>query len=245
MIICVDLDKTLLKNDLSISDFTLNTLKKCKQLGHILIINTARNLERTIKITKLINADYTICNAGTQIYDKNLNEIYSKPVDKEVISKVISNIINYCEILTVQTKDLMYTNVNKDSYNRKLFKDNDDYMYESYKLLCYNLTKDFTTFLESYNLEYIRYEDGLWGRISSKDINKFTGLMYILNLNKFNIEDVIYFGDDIGDIPCLENCINSVAMGNALTNVKKYARFVCETNENDGVAQFLNKYFNL
>ena len=54
MIICVDLDSTLLKNDLSISDYTLDILNKCQELGHLIVIDTARNYDRTIKIAKLI-----------------------------------------------------------------------------------------------------------------------------------------------------------------------------------------------
>jgi hydroxymethylpyrimidine pyrophosphatase-like HAD family hydrolase len=54
--------------------------------------------------------------------------------------------------------------------------------------------------------------------------------------------EIIAFGDDVNDIDLLEFCEISVAMGNAVVEVKEMADYICDTNENDGVAQWIEKY---
>ena len=57
-----------------------------------------------------------------------------------------------------------------------------------------------------------------------------------------NIKSVLMiycFGDDYNDIGMFKFCKNAVAMGNAISELKTIAKFVTETNDNDGVAKFL------
>ena len=245
MIICVDLDSTLLKNDLSISDYTLDILNKCQELGHLIVIDTARNYDRTIKIAKLINADYYICNAGSQIFDKDSKTIFKEPIPEDITSKVVKYAIKHCEILSLQTEKILYTNIDRERSDRVLFSPNDEYLYPAYKILCYNLKIDISSYLDKYNLEYVNYENGKWGRISYKHLNKLFGLNKILELTSYTLDDVIYFGDDIGDIPCIESCKEGIAVGNSLPLVKDKANYVCDTNENDGVAKYLATKFDI
>ena len=53
--------------------------------------------------------------------------------------------------------------------------------------------------------------------------------------------EIVSFGDDTNDIDLLDFCGISVAMENALDNVKKSANEICDTNENDGVAKWLEE----
>jgi len=60
----------------------------------------------------------------------------------------------------------------------------------------------------------------------------------------FNIalSDITAFGDDINDINMLKAAGIGVAMGNAADSVKEIADCVTETNDNDGIAVWINKY---
>jgi len=244
-IICVDLDKTLLRSDLSISEYTLDVLSKCKENGHLIVIDTARNLERTRKYSKLINADYTICNAGSQIFNKDLELIYDKPIPKEVVSIVTKQVIEYCDILSIQAKDILYTNIDKELNSGRVLFPDDLYMFDAYKILCCNLNIDITNIVSQYGLEYVKYEEGYWGRISLVDVNKLSGITYVLNRINKNLNDVIYFGDDIGDIPCIKECGCGVAMSNSVQMVLEIANYICDSNDNDGVAKFIDTMFNI
>ena len=50
------------------------------------------------------------------------------------------------------------------------------------------------------------------------------------------------FGDDEGDLEMLQVCGVGVAMGNALPYVKAGAAYVTKSNEEDGVAWFIDRY---
>ena len=52
-------------------------------------------------------------------------------------------------------------------------------------------------------------------------------------------EQIASFGDDFNDIGMLKLCGKGIAMQNAITEVKKIANDVCLSNENDGVAKWI------
>jgi hydroxymethylpyrimidine pyrophosphatase-like HAD family hydrolase len=51
--IFVDLDRTLLRNDKSVSDYTISILKKCKELGIKIIVASARPLRNIVYFDSL------------------------------------------------------------------------------------------------------------------------------------------------------------------------------------------------
>lgn len=55
------------------------------------------------------------------------------------------------------------------------------------------------------------------------------------------LADVIAFGDDVNDIDMLQSAGIGVAMGNAADYVKAAADAVTDTNDNDGVALWINE----
>lgn len=78
--------------------------------------------------------------------------------------------------------------------------------------------------------------------IMPKGINKGFALKKLIN--KLNIEksNVLAFGDNDNDIELLKTAGYGVAMGNANDTLKNIADFITLSNDNDGVAYFLNHY---
>ena len=54
------------------------------------------------------------------------------------------------------------------------------------------------------------------------------------------LEDMVSFGNSENDISMLQATGHSVAVGNAEEHVKAIAKEVCDTNENDGVAKWID-----
>lgn len=54
-------------------------------------------------------------------------------------------------------------------------------------------------------------------------------------------ENIIAFGDDFADIGMLKLCGLGIAMGNAIREVKEIADDVTKSNDEDGVAYYLEK----
>ena len=51
------------------------------------------------------------------------------------------------------------------------------------------------------------------------------------------------FGDDLADIGSLKMCGTGVAMGNALPEVKEAADITIGSNDEDGIAEYLEKLY--
>lgn len=245
MFISIDLDDTLLRKDKSISDYSLKVLNKLKELGHIIIINTARNKVATDSLIKIIKPNFVSVNAGSLVFDNNENIIYSDPIEKEVTNNVVNEILKFTDNVSIQSLDILFT-TNINNTNPYATITSAPYLIDAYKILPFKLDANIAKEIaEKYNLNYTSYFGGNWSRLSKKPNDKLKGLEVIVNYCKGNMCQTISFGDDYSDIPMIQGSMIGVAMSNGMEDVIKSAKYVCESCENDGVAKFLSKYFNL
>ena len=78
--------------------------------------------------------------------------------------------------------------------------------------------------------------------VNAADGNKGDALRWLCQHLDIDLSQVAAFGDGTNDITMLQTAGVSVAMSNALPEVKAVARFETLTNEEDGVAVFLENY---
>jgi Cof subfamily protein (haloacid dehalogenase superfamily) len=78
-----------------------------------------------------------------------------------------------------------------------------------------------------------------------RSINKAKGLQYVTEYYQIPSEKVIAFGDQTNDFEMIEFAGHGIAMGNALEELKQVANDVTSTNEEDGIALYLEKFFQL
>ena len=81
----------------------------------------------------------------------------------------------------------------------------------------------------------------MWLTVNPKNASKLTTLKKICNDLKYSIEEVIFFGDGENDLVLIENVGIGVAMENAIDIVKAKAAFVTLSNDNDGIANYLER----
>ncbi len=79
--------------------------------------------------------------------------------------------------------------------------------------------------------------------ISAPDVTKASGLADVAERFGVDAADVIAFGDMPNDVPMLEWAGHGVAMGNAHQHALDVADEVTTTNEEDGVALVLERWF--
>lgn len=97
------------------------------------------------------------------------------------------------------------------------------------KTHCFHVTRSRSTFLEVLPLQ----------------VNKANGLKAFLNYFKIKNSELIAFGDEANDQEMIQYAGIGVAMANAIPELKKIADQITSTNEEDGVANFLKKYFKI
>ena len=55
-------------------------------------------------------------------------------------------------------------------------------------------------------------------------------------------DELVAFGDNYNDMTMIGYAGFGVAMGNAEPDIKKIADYICESNDEDGIANTLEKY---
>jgi Cof subfamily protein (haloacid dehalogenase superfamily) len=81
--------------------------------------------------------------------------------------------------------------------------------------------------------------------ISAVGVTKAAGLAWLCERHGIESAEVVAFGDMPNDIPMLAWAGRSVAVGNAHPAVKEVADEVGQTNDEDGVANYLRDLFDL
>lgn len=75
--------------------------------------------------------------------------------------------------------------------------------------------------------------------VSSKNVDKWYAIEEIMKKENIAKKEVISFGDNNNDILMIKNAGLGIAMGHSNEQVKKVAKFVTQTNDEDGVAKAL------
>ncbi len=262
--IVMDMDGTLLHSDGTCSEETKEYLNKLKSDGHIIVLATGRPLKSAkepVKDTSFVN--YIISNNGSLIYDfENSDIIYKSIIAKDTVKKIAS---------LYDENAIKYIALSNDSYCNRISsvfrEDIETKMVTTKEELDKALDEDIidiTMELEdkSMNDDTIRYfnekVDGItasimqdsfgerkWLRIGNDGTNKYNAIEKIANSKGIDNNDIICFGDGLNDLDMLANCGLSVAMDNALKEVKIACNDITDSNDEDGVRKYLERYFNI
>jgi Cof subfamily protein (haloacid dehalogenase superfamily) len=264
-----DLDGTLLNAHDKLSEYTIKTLNSLIEKGMCFSYATARPFLSASIVTKgLITNIPVIIYNGTFIvnaytgeklfslyfgdYEKNivmnqLNKnnvfplVYSYINGEEKVSwikgKENEGIINYKNSRNGD-KRLKPVETIEELYYGELFyfacidkKENLQKIYEYFKD-----SKEFTCTLqqELYRKEY-------WLEIMPKKATKGNAITILKE--KLNCEKIISFGDAINDIPMFEISDECYAVKNAVKELKEEANGIIMSNEEDGVAHWLEENY--
>ncbi|MBO5346634.1 MAG: HAD hydrolase family protein, partial [Lachnospiraceae bacterium] len=82
-----------------------------------------------------------------------------------------------------------------------------------------------------------------WYKFTKKDATKEKAILEMCGQCDLQTEEIIAFGDDFADIGMLQLCGTGIAMGNAIEEVKAVADRVIGSNDEDGIARYLEEYF--
>lgn len=242
--IITDLDRTLLRTDKSVSEYTCAVLKKCHDRGILLMAATARPERAVLNYQKLIGFDaVTTLNGARIILAGGVMENAIAPHSAEDILKKVTAIPNVT--LSMETGDGIYANVSIPEWNAIVFEGFPALPTESiiYKIL---LSSEENTIQPEVQKAltpdtYMTVAEGKLIQIMSTASTKWNGIKAMLKAVGIDKSEAVYFGDDNDDIEPIKNCGMGVAVSNAIREVLDIADFVTESNDMDGVARYIEK----
>lgn len=246
-----DLDGTLLNERSEIDDETLLSLDELKENRYMPIIATGRTVHEVGDVLDRAGINSIISMNGQHgIF--NGKEIYSRKIDRDLIKKLKSRVLEnqhqmaYYNIDTIKLTGVDRTT--KECYrylNGELPNIDRRYYRNSLVNMLLILSKDGD---EEYKEEFpefrfIRNNPYSMDVFSSK-VSKAEGIKRFKEELNLSGLPTYAFGDSYNDLEMFEEVDYGVAMGNAVDDLKEKSTYVSSPNTKGGVREGL-KYFNL
>ncbi|MCF0126577.1 MAG: HAD hydrolase family protein, partial [Clostridia bacterium] len=80
--------------------------------------------------------------------------------------------------------------------------------------------------------------------ISKKDVDKWDAILVLAEKLNIKNEEIMTFGDNINDKKMIENAGLGIVMNGSTNVVTEVAKEIAPSNNEDGVAAILQKYYN-
>ena len=258
-----DIDGTLTSElDGSILPSTKTAIKKARENGHIMFINSGRCMQNIEKRFLEIGFDGIISGCGTNIYCKENGTF------KELLYVSQSHAVTY-EILTHARKfdlDLLFESKNYVRFDtqRPLLTEGGIRHYNAFLGRNYDMSQNpedehFTC--DKFVVWFTNIEDlpafrqvsdqyfecidrgGNFREFVPTGYSKATGIQFVLDHYQISIKNSYSFGDSNNDLPMLNYTKYSIAMGNAIPpSLCNQVTYVSAKSSQNGIRQALEYY---
>ncbi|TDQ57704.1 Cof subfamily protein (haloacid dehalogenase superfamily)/HAD superfamily hydrolase (TIGR01484 family) [Mesocricetibacter intestinalis] len=251
-----DIDGTLLNSKHVISPDTLQAVRRIIRAGIPFIPVSARPPYAITAYTDQLDSQQAIiCYSGALILDKNLTALYSVTLsgtDLQRLDKLLGEFnhlsVNHYSGTHWFSNDLNNPWCLQESEITKLkaaAKPAD--LIDVHKILVMGPAQDIRKLeiLLKQNLPHlsIHRSKNEYLEIMNKAATKAKAIDFILHSLNISADEIIAFGDNFNDADMLQYAGHSVAMGNAPEEIKNMATEITATNDEDGIAQVLNRIF--
>lgn len=256
-IVC-DFDNTLINDNGEIPLSTIVLFDKLRREEVNIAIATGRCLKSVLDYNRDVTfCDYLITSNGAYIYDtKKEKVIYKKNIGVSIIKKIVNKFYDNSIIYLTDhsTWNLISENsAYQDDYDVINQIDYMDFINNNknniYKIELYFKTKkDASRCLSEIKKMNLKINSNLQLHgdkyiieITSELVNKLEGVKKVISKLNVDLNDVLAFGDGYNDIELLKNVGCSVAVDNAIEDVKKIAQFKTDNNNSKGIEKYLEK----
>lgn len=263
-LVILDIDGTLLDNEKQITPYTKAILLKMQQLGVKIVLASGRPTHGVLPIAHALELDknggYVLSYNGGQIIDMSTGQLlFEKRVDPSMLAYLERKAKkNNLPIFTYQ-EDLIITNTPDNKWIRQeaalngmQVKGVADFVeavdFAPCKCMLVSDDEKVLVDLENHwkkrlagSLDVFRSET-YFLEIVPEQIDKANTLSVLLEKLHVDPKQIIAIGDGVCDVTMIQLAGLGVAMGNAQESVKLCADYVTSSNEENGVANVVEKY---
>lgn len=248
-----DLDGTLLRNDKTISPAVLKAVRDCREKGMRIGVATSRGEQNVLSFLEELAPDLLIASGGAVVkYDGRC--LYRAEFSGEETKRMIELAREVCGPdceITIDTMNSHYWNYRVDpkkqypDWGNSIYTDFKDFEEPSLKMCVEIFEEEQARRLSGLldECDCVRFSDGYWYKFTKKAATKEQAILKICAAWGIGTEEIVAFGDDYADMGMLALCGRGIAMGNAVDAVKEKADLVIGSNEEDGIAEYLNRQY--
>ncbi len=256
-LVAVDLDDTLLNNEIKISEENKKVIQECREQGIYFTFATGRMFRAAVNFAKEINLDLPLITyQGALVKTIDEKEIHHHVIEKDIAADVIEFLRDYKMQLNVYMNDSLYVEEMNEFGNNYVNLSRVEHKITRFpKGLVTNPTKILLAG-EPSTLDIIQREAiEIYGNkltiTKSKDYflefgheksKKSIALKELAENLGVKREEILAIGDGMNDLDMLEFAGVGVAMENGAQQAKEVADYVTDSNDNHGVAKAIKKF---
>ncbi len=262
-LIALDIDGTLLNSQNTITEKTKEALRRAQDAGHILVIASGRDpigIRPYAEILDFANHNGFICSFnGGKIINCETGEVL---IDHSLEMDIALDILNFAKendiTYLIYAEKSIITNSEK-TYRIGKIAEADHNVYEVIenledvidfrpnKILFSIDPADIDEKIELFDKKYKGKVNAFkstpfFYEIMPVGVEKGASLREMAKFLGFAIKDTIAFGDERNDLEMLEAAGTGVVMANAPDVVKEYGDYITKSNDEDGIAYYLDKF---
>lgn len=243
--VILDLDGTLLRSDKTVSEKTLSVIDECKKRGVIIVVATARFWFKAEPFLDIIKPDYALLADGTMIF--HMEElIHGFPMDSDTSEGLIMELMNRADgndFVAGTGKILLCSAAGIEEPWRQTYDFSSGFYQPLYKIASImNSHEDAKRLADKFDCRLYSYRGEDLYAFTQKESGKYQAVCALGRLLNIDLQDMIAFGDDENDFEILKYCGKGIAVANAIPLIKEIADDITESNDEDGVANYLEKY---
>ncbi len=263
--VVIDLDGTLLNNKKECRERTQQAVKKLIEKGVKVCLATGRAYENTENVAKSCGIHDCIATVNGACIHENGEVVHAIELGRDVIQGIVEYSRKNNLFLWMYTRDGVFRETTNELYDELIRnfpffetpKINFDDVHATFKSLfiarpntAQTIIKDFAqnpalnVVLTSTNtVDTLPPHDPIYYvEMLNKSVSKGTALEWMSKHYNIPRENILALGDENNDIEMLKYAGVSVAMGNSEPHIKEMTDYVTLTNEEDGVADFIEKH---
>jgi hypothetical protein len=236
-LIALDMDGTLLNENKEISEANRSAIKAAEEKGLHVVISTGRSMATLRDLAKSLSLkSYLVTVNGSEIWDEHGELVHRSIVENDAITWMydLSKTHNTGYWAT-STERVFFNEMPEDltayQWLKFGFEIEDDKARETILKELQDRGEFEITNSSLTNLE-----------VNTMGVNKARGIEKVCGLLGITMENVMACGDSMNDMAMIKEAGLGIAMGNAQDTVKEAADWVTLSNDEDGVAEAIQKY---
>ncbi|MFZ3589202.1 Cof-type HAD-IIB family hydrolase [Bacillus sp. DJP31] len=264
-LIAVDLDGTLLTDNKIISSRTKLALQNAMNAGHHVVIATGRPYRASQMYYKELGLTTPIVNFNGALVHHPTSSTWGtfhSPFDIKTAKQIIETGESFTvKNILAEVIDDVYLHYHDEEMMNIFTTGNTKIQTGDLKEI---LLHDPTSVLIHANEEHVAdirkhlsdvhaevIDHRRWGapwhviEIVKSGLNKAVGLKRIAEHFNVPTDRIVAFGDEDNDLEMIDYAGHGVAMGNAISQLQSISNFITKTNEEDGIAHYLEEVLQL
>ncbi|GGF60653.1 5-amino-6-(5-phospho-D-ribitylamino)uracil phosphatase YcsE [Paenibacillus albidus] len=237
-LLALDMDGTLLNDEQIVTPKTVQWIQKAVDAGVHVCLSTGRSFITALPYAEQLGLETPMVTVnGSEVW-RAPHELYRRSLMDPVLVKQMYDLARHYDIwFWAYSTEAVHKQANWDgeTEGREWLKfgyhTEDDEIRHQLLLQLQDMGGLEITNSSPYNLE-----------INPQGVNKAAGIKEVCQLLGINMSEVVAVGDSLNDLAVIQQAGLGVAMGNAQDTVKQEADQIVASNNEDGIAEVIQKY---